>query len=204
VLIGIRTEIADVLGNRIPTLDDIKKMPYTARVFSEILRLYPPIWTMSRESLGEDSVPLNDGRRVPIRPKTTIMMCYYAVHRREKYWSNPEAFSPERFTPEAIADRPKYAWFPFGGGPRVCLGQRFAMIESVLALAMIFQRYDLMLIPGQDIKPELIITLRPDGPVLIKLKKLERSSVDNVVKPAAFSEHDQGISACPDHTRLSA
>jgi cytochrome P450 len=173
ILKRIRAELLDVLGDREPTLTDIKSLSYVGQVFSEVMRLYPPVWTMSREAIDEDKIPFDEGGTLRVSPGTTIMMCHYAVHRREKYWRNPEAFDPERFRPEAVAARPKFAWFPFGGGPRVCLGQRFAQVEAILALAMMFQRYEMTLLPGQEVKPEPIITLRPDSPILFKLRKLE-------------------------------
>ena len=80
------------------------------------------------------------------------MLSAYAVHRREAYWKNPEVFDPDRFTPEQVRTRPKFSWFPFGGGPRLCLGFRFAQIESIVALAMIAQRYTMSLVPGQNIQ----------------------------------------------------
>ena len=182
-------------------MEDIKKMPYTRQVFDEVLRLYPPVWTMSREARSDDLIPLDDGRKLAIPAGAAVMMCHYAVHRRETYWTNPEAFDPDRFSPEAIEARPKYAWFPFGGGPRMCLGYRFAQVESVLALAMITQRYKISLISGQSVKPEPIITLRPADSIHFKLQKrasfFAEPTPDNAPssEPVAIS----GEEGCPFH-----
>lgn len=115
---------------------------------------------------------LNDnGRKILVPKGATLMLCTHSVHRRDVYWEDPESFYPERFTPEEIAKRPKLSWFPFGGGPRLCLGFKFAEVESVMALAKVYQNYDLRLIPDQHIKPDPIITLRPDRPVMFRIKK---------------------------------
>ncbi len=165
----VEDEVAQVLGNKTPNMESIKKLTYTRQVFDEVLRLYPPVWTMSREAISGDQIPLDDGTRLNVPAGAAVMMCHYAVHRRETYWPNPEAFDPDRFSAAAMETRPKYAWFPFGGGPRMCLGFRFAQVESVLALAMITQRYKFSLLSGQQVKPEPIITLRPADSILFKL-----------------------------------
>src|SRR6202042_2965316 len=104
-------EIDRVLGNEKPTFEMVKKLTYTRQVFYEILRLYPPVWTMSREALENDLIPLEDGRKLELPRGATVMLSAYAVHRRAAYWDNPEAFDPERFTPKAQQSRPKSAWF---------------------------------------------------------------------------------------------
>jgi cytochrome P450 len=162
-------EVAGVLGDNVPTMESIRKLAYTKQVFDEVLRLFPPVWTMSREAIKDDFIPLDDGSQVRIPANAGVMMCHYTVHRRETYWPNPEAFDPDRFDADSVKARPKYAWFPFGGGPRMCLGFRFAQVESVLALAMISQRYKISLVPGQRPEPEPIITLRPAGSILFKV-----------------------------------
>lgn len=162
-------EVDAATGGAAPTMEMVKKMEYTRQAFNEGLRLYPPVWTTSRKTLADDVVPLEDGRSLHVPKDCTVMLCTYSVHRREKYWNDPESFTPERFTQDEIKKRPKCAWFPFGGGPRLCLGFRFAEVESVIALAMVYQKYDMHLIPGQGIRPEPIITLRPDRPVWFRV-----------------------------------
>lgn len=164
-------------GDNLLTYDIAKSMHYTRQVFDEALRLYPPVWTMSRESLEEDKIPLDNGNRLAVPKGSTIMLCPYAVHRRDAYWRDPEAFDPERFTNAAMAARPKMAYFPFGGGARLCLGFRFAQIESIVAMAMVAQRYDWTLLPGQAIAPEPVITLRPDKPIYFRLQRRNKAAI---------------------------
>lgn len=167
----IIAEIDDVTKGQTPTIEHVKSMAYTTQAFNEILRLYPPVWTMSRKTLNDDTLPLEDGRKIFVPKDATIMLCAYSVHRRESYWPDPESFTPERFTQDAARKRPKYSWFPYGGGPRLCLGFKFAETEAVLAMARIYQRYTLKLLPGQQIRPEPIITLRPDRPALFRVSR---------------------------------
>jgi cytochrome P450 len=188
----IQAEVDQVLAGHAPTMYDLRELKYTRQVFDEVLRFHPIVWTMSRDALTDDQIPLENGNDVSVPKGTTIMMCTYAVHRRERYWENPEAFDPDRFEPETARKRPQFAYFPFGGGPRQCLGIRFAIVESVIALAMMAQRYRLELLPGQSIAPLPNITLRPNGKVFFKLvprvrdQKLEPATapVDESVEPA--------------------
>lgn len=163
-------EIDNICGPSMPDMNAVKNLPYTKQAFNEALRLYPPVWTMSRRTLEDDYIPLEDGRKLFVPKNATVMLCTYSVHRREKYWHDPESFSPERFSVAETQKRPKFSWFPFGGGPRLCLGFKFAEVESLIAMARVYQKYDLALIPGQQIVPEPIITLRPDRPVLFRVK----------------------------------
>ncbi len=197
----LQREVDMVLPLEGITLSDINKLHYTRQVFDEALRLYPPVWTLSRESLIEDTIPLDNGETLSIPKDTVVMLCCYAAQRREKYWQNPEAFDPDRFNTENSRGRPKFAWFPFGGGPRLCLGIRFAQIESVLALALIKQRYTLALVPGQHREPVPVITLRPNGPMLFRVR--ERKPISTIcastTNSIAPNSHDHGIATCPMH-----
>lgn len=181
----IREEVDSLIGNFDPIYETVKKLSYSRQVFNEALRMYPPVWTMSRDALQDDILTLEDGRRLFIPKGACIMLCDYAVHRYDKYWEDPEAFIPERFEPEAMLARDKFTWFPFGAGPRLCLGFKFAEIESLAVIAMIVQRYELSLIPGQDIKPEPIITLRPDKPIYFKVKRrnFSHKKIDSIFVP---------------------
>lgn len=175
--LGRHTEIRQRVINEIDRITDghnpdntmVKSLIFTKQAFDEALRLYPPVWTMSRKTLCDDVLPLDDGSRIFVPKDTTVMLCTYAVHRKEQYWDDPESFHPERFSNEKSACRPKFSWFPFGGGPRLCLGFKFAEVESMIVLARVYQKYDLSLIPGQQVEPEPIITLRPDRPVLFRV-----------------------------------
>ena len=164
ILRKVQAEIADVLGGRAPAFEDLHDLVYTRQVFMEAMRLYPPVWTLSRQAMEDDELP-----GVPVPKGTTVMLCSYAVQRRRQFWPNPEGFDPDRFTAEEIKRRPRHAWFPFGGGPRKCLGERFAMMEALVVLSMVLQRYRLELAPGQSIVPEPMITLRPAGTVRMRL-----------------------------------
>ena len=164
VLARVRAELDAVLGGRDPDFEDIHELSYTRQVFMEAMRLYPPVWTLSRQAMADDEV---DGIAIP--KGRTVMLCSYAVQRRPEYWPNPEGFDPGRFAPEAMRERPRHAYFPFGGGPRKCLGERFAMLEAMIIMAMVLQRYRLDLAPGQRIVPEPMITLRPAGSVRMQL-----------------------------------
>jgi cytochrome P450 len=155
-------ELESVLGGRLPTLEDMPRLEYTAMVLAESMRLYPPAWAMGREALEDVSIgPYR------IRKGAMIFFSQYIVQRDPRWFPHPERFWPERFTPEAKAARPRFAYFPFGGGGRQCIGESFAMMEATLALATIAQRWRLPLVPGQTIKPEPKITLRPAGGIRV-------------------------------------
>ena len=149
-------ELNDVLGDRLPTLEDLPRLEYTGMVLAESMRLYPPAWAMGREALEDVSIgPYR------IRKGSMIFFSQYIIQRDPRWFPNPERFWPERFTPEAKAARPKFTYFPFGGGGRQCIGESFAMMEATLCLATIAQRWRLPLVPGQTIELQPKITLRP-------------------------------------------
>lgn len=166
----LRVEAEQVLPDGAVTLDQMRALATSQNLFNEALRLYPPVWTFSREAYADDRIPLDDGSFVDLPRRGIVMLCAYAVQRRAAYWPEPDVFDPDRFLPEREQERPRTAWFPFGGGPRLCLGQRFATMESVLALAMIARRFELEAVPGQQVFPEPIITLRPNGPVMVRVR----------------------------------
>jgi cytochrome P450 len=141
---------------RLPTLEDMPRLPYTEMVVAEAMRLYPPAWAMGR--LAIEDVEIGPYRL----PKGTFLFfSQYIVHRDPKYFPDPTAFRPERFTPEAKASRPKFAYFPFGGGGRQCIGESFAWMEAVLVLATLAQRWRLKIVEDQQIALQPKITLRP-------------------------------------------
>lgn len=152
----LQTEVETALNGRQPTPADLPSLPYTLQVIQESMRLYPPAWAIGREALADDEI---GGYHIP--KGSQLIMCTYAVHRNPRLWENPEKFDPERFTPEKQKDRHKYAYFPFGGGPRLCIGNGFALMEMQLVLAMITQRYQLALAPGHPVEPLPLITLKP-------------------------------------------
>jgi cytochrome P450 len=152
-------ELDAVLAGRLPTLEDLPRLEYTSMVLAESMRLYPPAWAMGREAL--EDVGIGPYR---LRKGTMVFFSQYIVQRDPRWFPHPERFWPERFTTEAKTARPKFAYFPFGGGGRQCIGESFALMEATLALATIAQRWRLALVPGQTIEPQPKITLRPkDG-----------------------------------------
>jgi len=149
-------EIDTVLMGRKPQADDIKNLPYTGMIIKEAMRLYPPVWVLARRSnevsfIGDYTIPGG----------TTIIIPIYALHRNPNYWESPEVFDPERFAPKVAKGRANYAYMPFGGGPRRCIGQHFAMLEAQLVLVTIAQQYKLELVANQSVIPYHSITLRP-------------------------------------------
>jgi cytochrome P450 len=151
-------ELSEVLCGKLPTAADVRRLPYTDQVIKEAMRLYPPAWTTGREATEEVVL-----RGVRIPKGAQVLMSQWVVHRDPRYFPNPEAFDPDRWAPERTRGMPRYAYFPFGGGPRVCIGNHFATMEAVLLLAIILQRYHLELLPGQHLAFEPSVTLRPKG-----------------------------------------
>jgi cytochrome P450 len=149
-------ELRQVLGGRTPTVADLPRLRYAEAVLSESLRLRPPIYAFGREALHDCEI---GGFHVP--RKTTILMSQWVVQRDPRWWSEPEKFQPERWLDHRAHDLPKYAYFPFGGGPRLCVGNTFAMMETVLVLATIAQRFRFTLAAGHRVVPQPTFTLRP-------------------------------------------
>ena len=151
----LHAEIDEVLQGRAPTYDDLPNLRYTEKVLTESMRIFPPVWAIGR--MAVETVRLND---VEIAPKSIVIVSPYVMHRNTKYYAEPERFDPERWTPEAKKARPQFSYFPFGGGSRLCIGERFAWMEGVLILATVAQKWKLRLDPGQKVEPQPIITLR--------------------------------------------
>jgi len=173
----LQEEIA-VLEQVPPTTADLARLPYTERVIKESMRLYPPAWIVPRLAISDFELG-----GYPIRRNSILFTSPYTLHRHPHYFPDPERFSPERWTPEFEKTLPRYAYFPFGGGPRVCIGNGFAMMEANLVLATILQRNQLRLTPGQQIIPEPVITLRPSNGIQMRVMKPERQ------RDPVLSEH---------------
>ncbi|MBI1361969.1 MAG: cytochrome P450 [Alphaproteobacteria bacterium] len=169
----LHEELDRVLGGRAPSYDDLENLPYTRMVIEETMRLYPPAPGISaRQALEADTF---SGRQ--IAKGTAIMIAPWVLHRHRKLWDDPEIFDPGRFSAERSKDRQRFAYMPFGGGPRICIGAALAMTEARLILATIAQRYRLRLAPGQTIELKARITLRPkDG---IRMRLVPRSASPN-------------------------
>jgi cytochrome P450 len=162
----LHAELVSVLGDRTPVAADVKALPYLERVIKESMRLYPPAWIVDRNTIADDEIM---GYRVPAG--TMLLMSPWVTHRHPALWPNPEGFDPERFTAAAEAARPRYAYFPFGGGPRQCIGNGFATMEAGLILATVLQRFRPWLVPGHPVVPEPLITLRPRGGLPMGLRR---------------------------------
>jgi cytochrome P450 len=155
----LRDEVSAVLGGRTPTIEDLPRLDYTRRVVEEALRLYPPVYGLVRDAREVDVI---GGFRIPAR--SMIVLSPYVTHRHPDFWPDPEVFDPDRFTPERSAGRPRFAWYPFLGGPHQCIGQDFAMMEATLVIAMLAQNVRLRLAPGATLVPKPMLSLRPrDG-----------------------------------------
>ncbi|HET6899914.1 MAG TPA: cytochrome P450 [Vicinamibacteria bacterium] len=151
-----REELRRVLGDRAPTAEDIPALRYTEMVLAESMRLFPPAWGMGRRALRDLTLG-----GFTIRRGSVLALSPYIVHRDPRLWPDPLRFDPERFTAEAKAERPRFAYFPFGAGARSCIGEPFAWMEGVLLLATIGQRWRLRLLPGHPVEPKALMTLRP-------------------------------------------
>ncbi|MBX3275516.1 MAG: cytochrome P450 [Sandaracinaceae bacterium] len=155
----VRAELAETVGDRRPGADDVKRLVYTGWVLKESMRLYPPAWTTGREATEDLEL---GGYHIP--KGAQLLFSQWVVHRDPRWFPNPEAFDPERWRDEASL--PRYAYFPFGGGPRTCIGNHFAMMEATLLLALVVQRYRVDLLPGERLMLRPSVTLRQKGPGL--------------------------------------
>lgn len=152
----LHEELTTVVGDRTPRAEDVPHLRYARMIIDETLRLYPPAHTLSREAIAADEIC---GRSIP--PRSVIYVVPWVLHRHRKLWERPERFEPERFSPERSAGRHRFAYVPFGAGPRICIGAAFAITEAILILGTIVQRYRLRLKPGHPVEPRGLITLRP-------------------------------------------
>jgi cytochrome P450 len=160
----VRAEAREALHGRAPRYADIEQLPYTRMVLNESLRLFPPAWTLGRRAVGEDQI---GGYTVPAN--TVIAVCIYTLHRHPAFWAEPEQFTPERFSVENSAGRNKFAYVPFGAGPRQCIGNSFGLMEACLIIACIAQRFEMQLIPGIEAEPQALFVLRPNRDLLMSL-----------------------------------
>ncbi len=162
----LHDEVRGCLGGRMPAVADLPRMPLATAVFEETMRLYPPAWGMPRETLADD-----DLCGYPVPARSTLMLSQLLVHRHPDFWPQPDRFDPGRFLSPAGAERPKFAYFPFGGGPRICVGNQMAMVEGPLVLAALVQRFHFTLVPNQQIVPDPTFTLRPKYGLQLVIRK---------------------------------
>ncbi len=164
----VQHEVDSVLQGRTPTYTDLAHLPLCLQVFKETMRIYPPAASIIREALHDITI---DGYLLP--KGTTVLISPYTLHRNPACFPDPEKFIPQRFTSEQEKQLPRYAYIPFGAGPRICIGNYFALMEGQLLLATLAQRVTFTLVPGQTIQPDPIhnLTLRPGGKVAVVVKK---------------------------------
>ena len=156
----LRDELDEVLGpeRRVPAVEDLPNLTYTKMVVDETLRLYPPAWITNRQAISGDEIL---GHRIPAGSFVTLSP--YVLHRHPDFWEDPDAFDPERFAPGQGTGRPRFAYFPFGGGPRQCIGQSMALVEAQLILATILRRCRLETVSDGPVEAQALATLRPRG-----------------------------------------
>jgi len=160
-------ELHCVLGGRAPTMDDLPKLTYLGLVLTESLRLYPPAWGMARLAEEEHEI-----LGYPVRPGYGVAMAQWVVHRDARWFDAPLEFLPERWENGLAKRLPRFAYFPFGGGPRQCIGNTFALMEASVVLATIGQKFRLSVLPGQEVRPMASITMRPRNGIRVRLEAL--------------------------------
>jgi cytochrome P450 len=163
---ALHAEAAAHLAGRTPTAEDLPHLPLASAVFEEALRLYPPAPGLARVAVGPDEIQGH-----PIPAKAIVMPSQWVTHRHPDYWEDPDQFRPERFLPGRTPERPKFAYFPFGGGPRVCIGNTFALIEGALVLAALAQRFHFRPADDREVEIDITFVLRPRGAVNLVVRK---------------------------------
>ena len=158
-------ELRTALDGRAPTVADLPALRYPEMVVTEAMRLYPPAYGLGREAVRPTSVAGH-----PIPAGLIVIAPTWAVHRDPRWFAEPDAFRPERWAGDAVRRLPRFAYFPFGGGPRQCIGNTFAIMEAVLILATIAQRFRLALVPGQQVTPVPYVTLRPEPGIRMRVE----------------------------------
>jgi cytochrome P450 len=175
-------ELDEVLGDRLPVADDLPRLAYTNMVVTESLRLYPPAWAVERAAVRSTQV---GGR--PVRRDVAFIMSPWTVHRDPRWFARPLDFEPERWSDGLQRRLPRFAYFPFGGGPRQCIGNTFALVEATLLLATIGRQFRLRLVPGQDTAPAPNITLRPKHGMRMLVEQRARRELSRVALSRAES-----------------
>ena len=165
VVAQLREEIETVIGHdRLPDYEDIGRLLYTRKVIEEGMRLYPPVWTIGRYARKDD-----EWRGNPIRKNTVVIFYIYYLHRHPELWEDPDVFDPERFAPDRVKARPKLHYLPFGAGPRMCIGNHFAMAEMILLLPLLIREFDFVLTDPSPLELQPLITLRPKNGLRMKV-----------------------------------
>ncbi len=165
----LRRELKEVVGDRLPIAEDLDQLPYTRAVIAEAMRLFPPAWAVARQAKQECAILGHS-----VAAGEIVLMSQWVTHRDPRWWPDPERFDPSRWldgAAAAAADRPRYAYYPFGGGPRVCIGEAFAWSEAMLVLATLARRWRATVIGRGEMKLNPTITLRPRNPVMMRLER---------------------------------
>jgi cytochrome P450 len=161
----LHAELDQVLDGGGASLDDLPHLNYTSMVIDEAMRLYPPVWAIGRETIADDEIM---GYRVG--KGCNVLLSQWLAHHHPAFWDNPNRFEPERFLAERAVGRPRYAFFPFGGGPRMCIGNLFALTEAKVVLATVARKYRLRVLADHPIEPQPLVTLRPRYGVKVALE----------------------------------
>ncbi|MBI1902378.1 MAG: cytochrome P450 [Planctomycetia bacterium] len=180
----LHKELHESLGGRAPSVADLPRLVYAERVVRESMRLYPPAYAFGRTAIREGKIA---GYHVPIGQ--TILMSQWVVHRDARFFPEPERFRPERWGESAIEQLPKYAYFPFGGGPRACIGNAFAMMEATLVLAAVVSRFEMSLVGGHPVVPWATATLRPRHGIRVRLQDVRMRKQMEPAASAPGSAH---------------
>ncbi len=183
----MHAEIDSVLNGNLPTAEDVARLRYTEMIFAEAMRLYPPAWLIGRRALNDYHV---DKYTIPAR--SIILMSPYVMQHDARYYPEPEKFDPERWKPEAKEARPKFSYFPFGGGPRVCIGEPFAWMEGVLLIATIAQKWQMRLAAGQQIAMQPMITLRPKFGMRMQMERRE-PVLSHAALPGSYAAEQEAM-----------
>jgi cytochrome P450 len=189
----LHEEVDRVLGGRAPAFEDLPRLEYAGAVIAESLRVYPAAYAIGRQAAEACEI---GGHAVP--RGTTILMSQWAVHRDPRFYDAPEEFRPERWTGGLARALPRYAYFPFGGGPRVCVGNSFALTEATLVLAAVARRFRLALRPDLDVRPLPTMTLRPDGGLEVVVSR--RTRIDEGRPRPATADPAGQFAGCPAHS----
>ena len=163
----VRAECSTVVGDRLPTSEDLERLPYTRMVFQEAMRLYPPFPFIARAATGRDEIG-----GCPVPANSVILMSQLLMHRHAGFWEQPDDFRPERFAPEAVRERPHLAYYPFGGGQRMCIGADFATLEALVFLSLVTQQYSFKRATTAPVELQEQVTLRPRGGLPLKLSRV--------------------------------
>jgi cytochrome P450 len=163
---ALHDQVAGYLAGRAPTAEDLPHLPLATAVLEEALRLYPPAPGVPRQVVEADEI-----QGYPVPAKAIVTVSQWVTHRHPAYWDEPDRFRPERFLPGGAGDRPKFAYFPFGGGPRACIGNTFALIEGALILAGLSQRFHFQPADDKEVVPDTTFVLRPKGPLNLVVRE---------------------------------